>query len=77
MPFTSGNIRWARMLLERLQIFWSNFTSFHYLFPDSPDKAAVCQKYAEMTALLDRFESHVYGKWKRNVEEICELNLNQ
>lgn len=31
MPFTSGNIKWARMLLERLQIFWSNFTSLHYL----------------------------------------------
>ncbi|XP_075803650.1 dynein axonemal heavy chain 11 [Microtus pennsylvanicus] len=77
MPFTSGNIKWARMLLERLQIFWSNFTSLHYLFPDSPDEASVFQKYAEMTALLDRFESNVYSKWRRNVEEICELNLNQ
>ncbi|KAH0513439.1 Dynein heavy chain 11, axonemal [Microtus ochrogaster] len=46
-------------------------------FPDSPDEASVFQKYAEMTALLDRFESNVYSKWRRNVEEICELNLNQ
>ncbi|XP_052595155.1 dynein axonemal heavy chain 11 isoform X2 [Peromyscus californicus insignis] len=77
MPFTSGNIKWARMLLERLQIFWSNFTSLHYLFPDSPDEAAVCQKFAEMTTLLDQFESHVYSEWRRNVDETCEFNLNQ
>ncbi|CAH6779586.1 Dnah11 [Phodopus roborovskii] len=77
MPFTSGNIKWARMLLERLQIFWSNFASLHYLFPDSPDEAAVCQKYAEMTSLLDQFESHIYNDWRRNVDETCEFNLNQ
>ncbi|XP_027272227.1 dynein heavy chain 11, axonemal isoform X2 [Cricetulus griseus] len=77
MPFTSGNIKWARMLLERLQIFWSNFTSLHYLFPDSPDETAVCQKYTEMTSLLDQFESHVYSEWRRTVDETCEFNLNQ
>ncbi|XP_038934021.1 dynein axonemal heavy chain 11 isoform X4 [Rattus norvegicus] len=77
MPFTSGNIKWARMLLERLQMFWSNFTSLHYLFPDSPDEAAVCQKYAEMTTLLDQFESRIYSEWRRNVDKTCEFNLNQ
>ncbi|KAL1791277.1 dynein heavy chain 11, axonemal [Sigmodon hispidus] len=77
MPFTSGNIKWARMLLERLQIFWSNFSSLHYLFPDSPDEAAVYQKYTEMTTLLDQFESYVYSKWRRHVDETCEFNLNQ
>ncbi|XP_029423391.1 dynein heavy chain 11, axonemal [Nannospalax galili] len=77
MAFTSGNIKWARELHERLQMFWSNLTSLHYLFLDNPDEAAVYQKYAEMTSLLDQFESHIYNEWRRNVDEICEFNLNQ
>lgn len=31
MPFTSGNIKWAKEVLDRLQMFWSNFASLHYL----------------------------------------------
>ncbi|XP_051008480.1 dynein axonemal heavy chain 11 [Acomys russatus] len=77
MPFTSGNIRWARMLLERLQMLWSDFASLRHLFPGHPDEAAVCQKYAQMTALLGQFESHIYNEWRRNVDETCEFNLNQ
>ncbi|XP_048655651.1 dynein axonemal heavy chain 11 isoform X1 [Marmota marmota marmota] len=77
MPFTSGNIKWAREILDRLQMFWSNFSSLHYLFSDNPDEAAVYQKYVEMTTLLDQFENHIYNKWKANVDEICEFNLNQ
>lgn len=46
-------------------------------FPDSPDEAAVCQKYAEMTTLLDQFESRIYSEWRRNVDKTCEFNLNQ
>ena len=31
MPFTSGNIKWAKEVLDRLQMFWSNFASLRYL----------------------------------------------
>nr|XP_020145462.1 dynein heavy chain 11, axonemal [Microcebus murinus] len=77
MPFTSGNIKWAKEVLERLQTFWSNFASLHYLFPGHPDNAIVYQKYVEMTTLLDQFENHIYNEWKSSVDEICEFNLNQ
>ncbi|XP_053409478.1 dynein axonemal heavy chain 11 [Nycticebus coucang] len=77
MPFTSGNIKWAQELHERLHTFWSNFASLHCLFLGHPDDATVYQKYVEMTTLLDQFENHIYNEWKSNVDEICEFNLNQ
>uniref|UniRef100_A0A4W2DC87 Dynein axonemal heavy chain 11 n=1 Tax=Bos indicus x Bos taurus TaxID=30522 RepID=A0A4W2DC87_BOBOX len=77
MPFTSGNIKWAKEVLDRLQMFWSNFASLRYLFLESPDDTLVYQKYVEMTTLLNQFEDHIYNEWKSNVNEICEFNLNQ
>ncbi|KAB0376184.1 hypothetical protein FD755_012827 [Muntiacus reevesi] len=77
MPFASGNIKWAKEVLDRLQMFWSNFASLHYLFLGSPDDTLVYQKYVEMTTLLNQFEDHIYNEWKSNVNEICEFNLNQ
>uniref|UniRef100_A0A8C0HXD6 Dynein axonemal heavy chain 11 n=1 Tax=Balaenoptera musculus TaxID=9771 RepID=A0A8C0HXD6_BALMU len=77
MPFTSGNIKWAKEVVDRLQMFWSNLASLRYLFLESPDDALVYQKYIEMTALLDQFENRIYNEWKSNVDEICEFNLNQ
>ncbi|PNI58007.1 DNAH11 isoform 4 [Pan troglodytes] len=77
MPFTSGNMKWAQQVLQRLQMFWSNFASLRYLFLGNPDHALVYQKYVEMTTLLDQFESRIYNEWKSNVDEICEFNLNQ
>ncbi|XP_059027314.1 dynein axonemal heavy chain 11 [Mustela lutreola] len=77
MPFTAGNIKWAKEVFERLQTFWSNFASLRYLFLESADDALVYQKYIEMTALLDQFENRIYNEWKSNVDEICEFNLNQ
>ncbi|KAM4874879.1 dynein axonemal heavy chain 11 [Thomomys bottae] len=77
MPFTSGNIKWAREILDRLHMFWSNFTSLHYLFLDTPDEAVIYQKYAEITTLLDQFESHIYHEWKSHVDETCAFSLNQ
>lgn len=50
---------------------------FSCRFSESPDDALVRQKYVEMTALLDQFESRVYNEWKSNVNEICEFNLSQ
>ncbi|XP_076978309.1 dynein axonemal heavy chain 11 isoform X2 [Tamandua tetradactyla] len=77
MPFTSGNIKWAKEVLERLQMFWSNFASLHYLFSENLDDALVYQKYVEMTTLLCQFENHMYNEWKSTVDEICEFSLNQ
>ncbi|XP_019507533.1 PREDICTED: dynein heavy chain 11, axonemal [Hipposideros armiger] len=77
MPFTSGNIKWAKEVLERLQKFWSNFASLQDLFLESPDDALVYQKYDEMTTLLDQFENRIYNEWKSNVDKICEFSLNQ
>ncbi|KAM6202712.1 dynein axonemal heavy chain 11 isoform 2-T2 [Rhynchocyon petersi] len=76
-PFTSGNIKWSKEILERLQTFWSSYETLHYLFLESPDDSLVHQKFVEMKALLDQFESRIYNEWKSNVDEICEFNLNQ
>ncbi|XP_058534261.1 dynein axonemal heavy chain 11 [Ochotona princeps] len=77
MPFTSGNIKWAREVLERVQMFWSSFASLQYLFLDKNGHTQVYQKYAEMTALLGQFENDIYQEWQSSVDAVCEFNLNQ
>uniref|UniRef100_A0A8C0IKH9 Dynein axonemal heavy chain 11 n=1 Tax=Chelonoidis abingdonii TaxID=106734 RepID=A0A8C0IKH9_CHEAB len=72
MPFTSGNLKWSKELQERIQTFWSNF-----LILQDPETALVYQKYTEMLTLIDQFEEQIYCKWKSQVDEVCQFNLDQ
>lgn len=34
-------------------------------------------KHMEMSSLLDEYENEVYSDWCSNVEQVCQLNLDQ
>uniref|UniRef100_A0A8C4YFM3 Dynein axonemal heavy chain 11 n=1 Tax=Gopherus evgoodei TaxID=1825980 RepID=A0A8C4YFM3_9SAUR len=74
MPFTSGNLKWSKALQERIQTFWSNFL---YLILQDPETALVYQKYIETLTLIDQFEEQIYCKWKSQVDEVYQFNLDQ
>nr|XP_032639292.1 dynein heavy chain 11, axonemal isoform X5 [Chelonoidis abingdonii] len=77
MPFTSGNLKWSKELQERIQTFWSNFLYLSHGILQDPETALVYQKYTEMLTLIDQFEEQIYCKWKSQVDEVCQFNLDQ
>uniref|UniRef100_A0A4X2M0M8 AAA+ ATPase domain-containing protein n=1 Tax=Vombatus ursinus TaxID=29139 RepID=A0A4X2M0M8_VOMUR len=77
MPFTSGNLKWAKEIRDRLDGFWSNLVHLQHPILEGPDAILLHQKYVEMLDLLDQFGDCIYAEWKSTVDEICEFNLNQ
>ncbi|XP_029444925.1 dynein heavy chain 11, axonemal [Rhinatrema bivittatum] len=77
MPLTSGNLKWAKQLKERIQTFWSDFTFVHHPNLEGTEAAVVYQKYMEMLTLLDQYEDEVYEGWVTQVDEVCQFNLDQ
>nr|XP_006007896.1 PREDICTED: dynein heavy chain 11, axonemal [Latimeria chalumnae] len=77
MPETSGSLKWAKELKERIQTSWSNFKFIHHLSLEGPEAALVYQKYLEMMTLLDQYEEEVYYEWSKGVDEVCQFNLDQ
>uniref|UniRef100_A0A672ZPD5 Dynein, axonemal, heavy chain 11 n=1 Tax=Sphaeramia orbicularis TaxID=375764 RepID=A0A672ZPD5_9TELE len=68
MAHTSGALKWAKMLRERIQTPWEKIQS---LFD-------MCyHMYTEMLSLLDQYEDRVYSEWCNGLEEVCLMNLNQ
>uniref|UniRef100_A0A4W3JPZ5 Dynein axonemal heavy chain 11 n=1 Tax=Callorhinchus milii TaxID=7868 RepID=A0A4W3JPZ5_CALMI len=77
MPETSGHLKWAKELKERIQTPWSNFKFIHQLSLEGPEAALVYQKYMEMLTLLDEYEERIYSSWTSGVHKICQFNLDQ
>ncbi|KAM8981229.1 dynein axonemal heavy chain 11 isoform 1-T1 [Sarcophilus harrisii] len=77
MPFTAGNLQWAKEVRSRLDGFWSNFVHLQHPILEGPAAVSLYQKYVEMLSLLDQFGDRIYAEWKSTVDEICEFNLNQ
>ncbi|XP_038653360.1 dynein heavy chain 11, axonemal-like isoform X2 [Scyliorhinus canicula] len=77
MPATSGNLKWAKELKERIQIPWSNFRLIDHINLEGHEAGTVYQKYMEMLTLLDEYEEHIYLSWTSGVHEICQFNLDQ
>uniref|UniRef100_A0A8C5F0M4 Dynein axonemal heavy chain 11 n=1 Tax=Gopherus evgoodei TaxID=1825980 RepID=A0A8C5F0M4_9SAUR len=42
-----------------------------------PETALVYQKYIETLTLIDQFEEQIYCKWKSQVDEVYQFNLDQ
>uniref|UniRef100_A0AAR2JLJ5 AAA+ ATPase domain-containing protein n=1 Tax=Pygocentrus nattereri TaxID=42514 RepID=A0AAR2JLJ5_PYGNA len=72
MSAMSGALKWAKMLRARIQAPWENFR-----FAEGAAVELVQHQYREMSTLLDEFEEKVYSDWCSNVEQICQLNLDQ
>ncbi|XP_054847065.1 dynein axonemal heavy chain 11 [Eublepharis macularius] len=77
MPYTSGNLKWSQEIKSRIQSFWSNISFFSHPILESSEGALIYQKYREMLTLLDQYEEEIYYKWKSNVDNICQFNLDQ
>lgn len=44
---------------------------------EEADMKFLYHKYMEMSSLLDEYEKEVYSDWCSNVEQVCQLNLDQ
>ncbi|XP_060681399.1 dynein axonemal heavy chain 11-like isoform X1 [Hemiscyllium ocellatum] len=77
MPSTSGNLKWAKELKERIQIPWSNFRLIDHVNLEGSEAGIVYQKYLEMLTLLDEYEEQIYLSWTSGVHTICQFNLDQ
>lgn len=52
----------------------------HYLLTralEEADMNLLCHKHMEMSSLLDEYENEVYSEWCSNVEQVCQMNLDQ
>ncbi|KAM9783033.1 dynein axonemal heavy chain 11 [Neosynchiropus ocellatus] len=74
---TSGALKWAKMLRERIQTPWENIRFlFHRMgLAGGLEMTRVNQMYAEMLRLLDKYEEDAYDEWCHGLEETCEVNL--
>lgn len=44
---------------------------------EEADMKLLCHKHMEMSVLLEEYENGVYSEWCSNVEQVCQLNLDQ
>uniref|UniRef100_A0A3B5KZ49 Dynein, axonemal, heavy chain 11 n=1 Tax=Xiphophorus couchianus TaxID=32473 RepID=A0A3B5KZ49_9TELE len=63
MAHTSGVLKWAKMLKERIETPWEQF---RLLF-----------NHRDMVSLLDQYEEDIYSDWCNGLEQTCLINLNQ
>ncbi|XP_042345657.1 dynein axonemal heavy chain 11 [Plectropomus leopardus] len=77
MTHTSGALKWAKMLRERIHTPWEKIR----LLLDMPAGGVKMVKeynmYLEMLSLLDQYEKNIYSEWCHGLEEVCPINLNQ
>ncbi|KAM4581026.1 dynein axonemal heavy chain 11 [Odontesthes bonariensis] len=76
MAHTSGALKWAKMLRERIQTPWERF---RLLFDMSEEGADMVNDhmYMEMLSHLDQYEEDIYSEWCNGLEQACLINLNQ
>ncbi|XP_068613056.1 dynein axonemal heavy chain 11 [Brachionichthys hirsutus] len=77
MTRTSGALKWAKMLRERIQTPWEKIR----LLFDIPGKGIELEKeycmYTQMLRCLDQYEEGIYSDWCNGLEQMCLINLNQ
>ncbi|KAI5106110.1 dynein heavy chain 11, axonemal, partial [Silurus meridionalis] len=77
MPDMSGALKGAKMLKNRIQTLWQNFQFVLDMNLETADLKLLYKKYLEMSSLLDEYDKQVYSDWCSNVEQVCQLNLDQ
>nr|XP_020468391.1 dynein heavy chain 11, axonemal-like isoform X3 [Monopterus albus] len=74
MVHTSGTLKWAKMLRERIQTPWEKIR----LLVDMPAVEIMeYNMYMEILGLLDQYEEDIYSEWCNDLEKVCLINLNQ
>ncbi|XP_028435224.1 dynein heavy chain 11, axonemal isoform X2 [Perca flavescens] len=77
MAHTSGALKWAKMLRERIQTPWEKIKLLFDMPAGGIEMAKEYQMYMEMLSLLDQYEKDIYSEWCNGLEQACLINLNQ
>ncbi|KAI3360460.1 hypothetical protein L3Q82_002355 [Scortum barcoo] len=77
MAHTSGALKWAKMLRERIQTPWEKIRLLFDMYAGGVDMAKEYYMYMEMMSLLDQYEEDIYSDWCNGLEQACLINLNQ
>ncbi|KAM7420609.1 hypothetical protein PAMA_015032 [Pampus argenteus] len=77
MAHTSGALKWAKMLRERIQTPWEKIRLLFDTSTGGVEMVKEYHMYMEMLSLLDQYEEDIYSEWCTGLEEACLINLNQ
>ncbi|KAI7806173.1 dynein axonemal heavy chain 11 [Triplophysa rosa] len=77
MPEMTGTLKLAKRLRERVQTPWKNFGFVLNMFMEGPETKVVYHKYMEMSTRLDEYEKQVYFSWCRDIDQVCNINLDR
>ncbi|XP_008293045.1 dynein heavy chain 11, axonemal [Stegastes partitus] len=77
MAHTSGALKWAKMLRERIQTPWEKIRLLFDMHADGVEMVNEHNMYTEMLILLDQYEERIYSDWCNGLEQSCLINLNQ
>ncbi|XP_051721899.1 dynein axonemal heavy chain 11 [Ctenopharyngodon idella] len=77
MPAMTGALKWAKMLRDRIQIPWNNFRFVLEMRMEEEEMELVYHKYLQMSSHLDEYEKQVYLSWCGDINQICQMNLDQ
>ncbi|TMS10512.1 Dynein heavy chain 11, axonemal [Larimichthys crocea] len=74
---TSGALKWAKMLRERIQTPWEKIKLLFDMPTGGLQMVQENYMYVEMLSLLDQYEEDIYSDWCNGLEQACLINLNQ
>ncbi|XP_047455882.1 dynein axonemal heavy chain 11 [Mugil cephalus] len=77
MAHTSGALKSAKMLRERIRTPWEKIRSLFDMHAEGVDMVKEYDMYMEMLNFLDQYERDVYSDWCNGLEQACLINLNQ
>ncbi|XP_067457869.1 dynein axonemal heavy chain 11 isoform X1 [Thunnus thynnus] len=77
MAHTSGALKWAKMLRERIQTPWEKIRLLFDTSTGGVEMVTEYHMYMEMLSLLDRYEEDIYSEWCTGLEQACLINLSQ
>ncbi|XP_008430693.1 dynein heavy chain 11, axonemal isoform X2 [Poecilia reticulata] len=77
MAHTSGVLKWAKMLKERIETPWEQFRLLFNMSAQHVEMVNVYSTHRDMVSLLDQYEEDIYSDWCNGLEQTCLINLNQ
>ncbi|XP_051263753.1 dynein axonemal heavy chain 11 isoform X2 [Dicentrarchus labrax] len=77
MAHTSGALKWAKMLRERIQTPWEKMRLLFDMPAGGVEMVKENYMYMEMLSVLDQYEEDIYSDWCNGLEQSCLINLNQ
>nr|CAB3238531.1 dynein beta chain, ciliary-like [Phallusia mammillata] len=76
MPPVSGAIQRVTQLRRRIESPKDHFRFFENPVMKSEEALRIFAKYEEMLKLLKAYEDEAYSGWKKDADEVCNINLD-